>query len=725
MAEPPHGTLIRAPLECLAHTFSMKKFYAGAIFFVLLGSPASHAQDVGESADAPLALKGSGSIGEAASQAAKQQDPAGTPLSSTDNAPFTLKSSGSFVGIPLSEVLPAPATPPSVSLPATPLDAAPHADEKVEEGIEIRPAAPQAAAAAAEADTDGGAKFGIAPIRWGGDVSESLRWRRYTTGSTSSAVSTLDNMQMLNLRASSYIWQPWIATVDGGIGLLHSNQSTTSSVSTSSNSNTITGNAGLSLFPRSRFPFRASYDVSDSRTSTSLVSAEGDYSSKRLGLSQSYRTVSGDSNFSVNYDQSTLSSSSFGDDIVSSLKGVYSTRFGTTQTAGMTVFHTESSQQGGNSGLDLNGFTAQHNYRSDSQLTVDTTASLTDSVWNTESLGTSNSSASRYLQAGTSASWRPDEEMPLYINGGVHFFKGESRYASTDSNTQSVGGNIMASYNPTRNIALSASGNATSVDSSGVSSLTTTQAVNASYNADVIKFGKDLSYNWNASSSLSNQTSSNNTNNQRITLSGSHSLFYPYLISSGSALNFTASQSLSNSFDRLYGTSNTLTHNGSMSWNAAQTESLSGSANVSVGDARTFGYGESDYQFAFMHLNGKKQFSMNSSLGANAGINWDRQGLTGRTSTGITGSVSYLHSRAFNVRGLRYSIIGTANTTTYDERLLGNVDAQRTQSGYSLEQYLNYRIGKLDTSLAAILSRYDGKDNASIFVRIGRFFGNM
>ena len=171
--------------------------------------------------------------------------------------------------------------------------------------------------------------------------------------------------------------------------------------------------------------------------------------------------------------------------------------------------------------------------------------------------------------------------------------------------------------------------------------------------------------------------------------------------------------------------SNTLTHNGSMSWNGAQTESLSGSANISVGDAHTFGYSESNYQFANLQLNGRKQFSMNSSLGANAGLNWNRQGLTGRTTTSANGSVSYLHSRVFNVRGLRYSIIGNVNTMTYDERLLGNVDAKRTQSGYSLDQHLNYRIGKLDTSLSATFSRYDGKENASIYVRIGRFFGNM
>lgn len=206
-----------AALNCLMHTFSMKKIFAGAIYFGLLGSLAAHAQSIDGNADAPFALKGSESLGEAASQTALQTNAAGAPLPETNSMPFTLKVSESFVGVPLAEVLPTNAprpmaslpTPPpaTVPIPSVPLAVAPHTTEK-------QPTLQQTASAESEADD--GAKFGIAPIRWGGDVSEALRWRRFTTGNAIPAVSTLDNMQIINLRASSYIWQPWIATVDGG-----------------------------------------------------------------------------------------------------------------------------------------------------------------------------------------------------------------------------------------------------------------------------------------------------------------------------------------------------------------------------------------------------------------------------------------------------------------------------------------------------------------------------
>jgi len=701
-----------ATLNCVTHTFLMKYIFAVAIYFGLLGSLTAHAQSIGGNAEAPLVLKEAGSLGEAASQTALQTNPAGAQLPEIDSTPLTLKASDSFVGVPLAEIMPPVAPQPATAtmpVPSTPPAVTPQTSEKQ--------------TVLGEDETDEGARFGIAPIQWGGDVSETLRWRRYTTVSPASATSSLDNMQIINLRASSYIWQPWIATVDGGVGLLHSSQSTNASASSASN--TLTGNGALSLFPRSRFPFRASYDVSDSRTSTSSDTFSGDYSSKRLGLSQVYRTISGESNLSLDVDRSTLSSSSFGEDTVTSMNGTYSARFGNSHTAGMTALHRESSQQGGISGLGLNSATARHSYRLDSQLTVDTSASLTDTVFNTQTLGVASNSTSRYLQANSFASWRPDEDKPLYINGGLHFFDGATNFGVANSNTQSVGGNLTANYNPTRNISLNASGNVTRTDSGSVSNLTTVESGNAAYNADVIKFGKDISYNWNVSGSLTNQTSSNSTNNQNISGSGSHSLYYPYIISAGSALNFTANQALSSTYDKLYGMNNTIIHNASMSWNGAQTESLSGSANSTVGDAHTFGYSESNYQYANFQLNGRRQFSINSSLSANGGISWNRQGLTGRTTTSINGSVTYLHTRVFNVRGLRYSLIGNVNTMSYDERLLGNVEAKRTQSGYSIDQHLNYRIGKLDTSLSGNLSRFDGRENASIYVRIGRFFGNM
>jgi hypothetical protein len=272
---------------------------------------------------------------------------------------------------------------------------------------------------------------------------------------------------------------------------------------------------------------------------------------------------------------------------------------------------------------------------------------------------------------------------------------------------------------------LNASATATRTTSADTSNLSTLQAANANYTADIINFKKGLSYKWNVGTGITNETSSTGSNNQKITGFGVHSLYQPIPINESSMLNLNANQSLSSSYDRLYGMSTTLSHSGNVSWNGSKNNSLSGTANMTVGDVRIFGFNESDYQYATLQLDGRKQFSINASLSANVGLNWSHQSQAGQTTTSVNSSVSYRHTRAFNVRGLRYLILFSANTSAYDARLLGNVDAQRTQSGYSLEQHLDYHIGLLDTSLAAIASELDGKQNASIFMRIGRNFGNM
>lgn len=749
------GSMIHPGLEIPLSP--MKALCARALVLGLLGVSAAHAQNAVE-LDVSLGLRGAESLGEAAAQTALQAKDSPVRLPVMDSTPdFVLQAAESLGEAPLavaplptlqqpsvpapSAALPVPALPvaplpsaplPSVPLPSVPLAVGAQAAEKDTEKekralqtelqgeLGKQTSTSRSVERVATADRVEEGKFGLVPIRWGGDVSETLRWKRYRHDEMAPAVTSLENMQMLNLRASSYLWQPWLAQVGGNIGLVHS---TSNSDTSSGKSNYLTGGGTLALLSRSRFPFRASYDVSNSRTSMTYTNT--DYTNKRLGLQQDYRSASGESLLVANFDQSTMSNSAaFGEDTVMSARGSYSTRFGTSHSASMTVRHTESEQERTNSGLKLNGFTAQHSYRPSPLLSVDTHASVTDSVFNSQSTGTTSSTATRYAQANSYANWRPDEDKPLYFYGGANLLDGRNRYAGNDFKTQGLSGNAGVNYNASRNLTVGATASVARTDSGNVSSVSTMQSANASYNADVINY-KKISYNRNVALGLSNQTDSATTNNQRIMGAAGHSLYSPVQIGEGSLLSFSASQNLSSYYDRLYGMSNTLNHSGGMSWSGSQGESLTGAANAAVGDVHTYGYNEANYQYATLHLNSKKQFSLHSFLLANASLNWNHQGISERTTTGIDFTVSYQHLRAFRVRGLQYLLLFRANNVSYDERLRGNVDAQRSQHGYAFEQYLNYRIGKLDTSLSAILSEYDRRQDASLFVRIGRNFGNM
>jgi hypothetical protein len=83
-----------------------------------------------------------------------------------------------------------------------------------------------------------------------------------------------------------------------------------------------------------------------------------------------------------------------------------------------------------------------------------------------------------------------------------------------------------------------------------------------------------------------------------------------------------------------------------------------------------------------------------------------------------------MHSRAFGVPRLRYSLLFNINTAHTNARLLGDADADRTRNGYTLDQHLDYQIGRMDARLTATRAVQDGEENAMIYLQIGRAFGN-
>ena len=134
------------------------------------------------------------------------------------------------------------------------------------------------------------AMFVPAPITWGGDLSDSYRKQNLGAGQ-----SSVQHVQAVNLRAWTYVWQPWMAQVSGGVGLVNAQ---THSERTSNNQALLNGRGALSAVPYSRFPFSASFYVNDNRAPTSKVSsATPDFLSTSSGFAvrQSYRPKSSSS----------------------------------------------------------------------------------------------------------------------------------------------------------------------------------------------------------------------------------------------------------------------------------------------------------------------------------------------------------------------------------------------------------------------------------------------
>jgi len=572
-------------------------------------------------------------------------------------------------------------------------------------------------------DADSATKFGLAPVRWGGSVSDILRWSNYA-GS-----SSFENIVMANLRAASYVWQPWIAQITGGIGIVASGPQRSdgnAGNAGSGSSTTLTGNGELALFPLSRFPFRASIDISDSRASSTLTSENT--VSKRYALRQDYRPSNSNSSYGLSVERSVLSAQSYGDDVVTSWQGSYSTSFDS-QSMEVNLRRTESSRSQGGEGSRFGTYTGRHTYRPDNWLSVESFASLTDSEVRYQSLGVLNGNHARYLQANTFANWRPDEETPLYVTGGARYFGALTDYNGGAVQSQSLSANLAASYNATRNLTVNASGALARTSSAGRSSVITTQGASVSYYADALIFGNS-SYSWNAAGSFANQSGSESQSNQAVSGQIGHNLNHVYPLAGGSALTFTAGQAYFANFDRLAGQSQTLTHNGSVSWRVQPSDTLSGATTLSLTDTLTTGERTSHNQFLNWQVNGQNQLSMRAMATANFTLQWSHQaaeagGTAGSSSLNAYGNLTYAHARAFGVRDLRYAAAFNINTLRTDNRLLGDVSAQRTQVGYSLEQRLEYHIGRLTARLTATVGRLDGKENALLFFQVTRDFGDF
>ena len=605
-----------------------------------------------------------------------------------------------------------------------------------------------------------GIKFGLAPIVWGGDLVEEVARQSDSGGNT-----VFQNTQRINLRAASYIWQPWFARVNGGIGVLRSKStaSTGSNGTSDSGITSLVGNGILSVLPRSRYPFYASFSVNDSRASSGLSTQVGfvtrsldlrqsyrplsrasdsvatynhivsttqiynaqagrDTTSSRWSLRHDYHPLNGSSRYGVGYNRTEWNNTDGDGNATSGLQGNYSTSFDK-QTFGADARRSETIWSLGGADLSANGFTARHTYRPDSMFYVGSSASIEQS-----NMRSDKSFSTRYLQANTSTTWHPDADLPLDVTGSGRIYSGfilDSQGVLNTSSNQVVSGG--ARYRHTLNLIYSVDGSITN-SSSGSSSLgdTSNRAVtengSVAYRSDVTKFGKN-SYTWNWSGKIGHQSNTASSSNLTTTGVAGHSLAMPYALAGGASLDVNLSESLLASNDRLNGQNRTLSHAGGMKWRPVPRGPLSGTMTASLSDVRSVGGVEQlPYQAAALGVSANGQASANSTFTVNGSLQWTSNGL-GQYSNNANANISYQHIRAFDVKGLRYDL--KFNLNRLQSGSTSTQSAQTIISGTSLDQNLDYRIGRANVRLSVGVAKYGNARSNSVMLHLGRSFGNL
>ena len=584
-----------------------------------------------------------------------------------------------------------------------------------------------------------GLGWGLAPIRWGGNVGVQMRRQQASAGS-----SWTDAMGTFNLRGASYLYAPWLAQVSGNIGLTTGQRNANSSDSNSNssdNNNSIVGGATLQLFPVSRFPFMATFDRSDSRTNGTFVNQ--DYTNTRFNLRQTYRTESGAQNGTIGYDRSVVETMQNGKDVVNALYGDYSHAF-ENQTTQMNGRYSQTDRDYNGESSKLINYYARHTYRFEENLNLETSTMLNDNTLRYRVNNSLNDSHGRYLQMNASASWRPEyeDDLPLSVTGGVGVLSSVSDYNGDSSEAKSMSGNLSATYNYSPNLTLMGSGLVTRLNTNGGNGqLLTNVGGAATYVGDPLEYEK-FSYNWNVGSSANRQTGTSGGDNLIGMLQASHSLGRDIQLSERQGVNLSLSQGMSHSSDQIIGSSSTLNHSAGGTWRVNGSDQTYGSVGLSVSDMLTTGANEGHYQYVYLQLNGNGQMSPRSSFSANLTVQWSMQDnktlvvnsspfattayFTDQTKrTNIFGSATYSHSRAFNIPGLRYTFSFNANTQMSDARLYGDASANPERYTYWFDNRFDFRIGKLDLSATGTIMEVGGKKNAQVFFRATREFGKF
>ncbi|MBK8335121.1 MAG: hypothetical protein IPL03_00415 [Sterolibacteriaceae bacterium] len=588
----------------------------------------------------------------------------------------------------------------------------------------------------------GGAKrpsrWGIAPIRWGLTLSDSLRWSRSDEGQ-----SGIQHLQQAQFRANSYLWQPWFAQVSGSLGLISGvdrSKSLEGATDSRNRQTSVVGGALINLFPVSRFPFVGQLEVSDSRTSTDLT--DSNYRSTRLSLRQTYRNLKGDVSANASFDHSRLNGD-FGSDTVNAVSLGFSRAFEKQSIAGDFSYARNSRSDDVGSASYLRA-SARHTYRSSAALGIDSNVSYNDSdqrfSGGAGSLG-SGLGRFRFLQATSFATWTP-ENSRWRGTGTARVFQADTSSGGDGGNSRSLSLNGSASYLLNRNATLYGGLGINLVRTDADSSVLTTQTLGANYNGDVLDFGK-YSYNWYASANLANQSGGQEGAVRTLNLSIGHGLNRSWDLSPTSGVSANLGQTISATQTSQFGSGRGISHNAGVSWRGYPGESLSTYVSLSAADSRNSGDNANSFQLINFQANGQWQLSRYSS--ASADFTWQhtkqssnlRRTQRERTSDPIDdteskgsgsaagGNLTYVHARALGVRGLRYSLLFNANSsrTVSDTRQEGNPDAGRDLVTKSLEQRLDYRIGRLDLRLSTRVAEIDGKKNALVLVRISRDFG--
>jgi len=575
--------------------------------------------------------------------------------------------------------------------------------------------------------------WAMPPIRWGGNTSSLYNWTHNSEGP-----ETFQNTDILNLRAASYIYQPWYAQVSGDVGLVMGDTTIKGQgLSQHSRSTTMNYGGNLSLFPQSRFPFAAYVQQSDSRAHMSNTGTH--YTSSRFGLRQNYRPEAGAASYAGSYDRSDVVSGTQRS-VVDMFVGTYAETIGD-HRVGLNGQYSKTMGDAGGQGSELFNVNATHSWSEDRTLNVSSAANFMNNRLRTFSRSGLVDNDTQLIQLNNSFSWLPDEDLPITVNGGGNLLSLSNSTAEADTHLTNLQGYLNASYRVWDNLYATAAATASRIYSDGFSLFGTTQSAGLSYTGMSLVFG-EYSYNWGGGASGNNQFVSSGTASRSVSAQAQHSLTRRVMLSETSTFLVNVGQSVSVSDGVQVGQNKTFTHSGGATWSQMLGGGSVGSLSATASDTVVAGDYASHYRNISINGNIQKPLTGRSTLTASTNFVLSQQlkvpetsrtsvfgasdNLDGSRTLSGSGMVTYSQRSPFDVQNLLYSASLMVNMTETNLRVVsGDPNSLPWQTGTVFQQNLDYRVGRLNFRGTAAVSRQNGKENASVFFMMNRDFGGL
>ena len=558
------------------------------------------------------------------------------------------------------------------------------------------------------------------PLRVWGDFNTIYR-TRYSDAGESTASNWLN---IATINASSYIWRPWFAIVDGGLGL--SVDKSYFSEQESVKNKYTTGRFRFNLFPTSRFPFELYFSQSRNELDDNLL--DRDIITTEHGIAQQYRSQDGKHHYRAEYKNNTREDGRFdrleGQRLIFSGNNQFSRHTIATDIQFDTVDNRLEDEQ-------ANGFsvTGRHSYDVKNNFSIENLLS-TSRIENDFSQSNSNV---RTAEISSLLSWRPEYKKDINLTASFRlsdlvFRQDDNAFTPLDESlkidnaTANINQGLLYEYSD--NLLFREAINVNYTESQNQTLFTATESIGLSYIPDRIMTSMG-DYGWSVTPTFNNQHGDTESR-QSLDTRFSHSLTNKFSIQGRHQIRTNLTQSLGYDFQSSRAHKKSLTHSFSINWAQPMINNQS-MVRFLISDSRSQEEEEELFQLVNLQYSGSIRFNRYSRLVGNITLQrTNHEDGADRSKTTVTnGQLDFTRDRVFQVPRLFFrSRLVLSRQQSESERFLSALN-ESSEIDDSWENSLNYNIGRLEVRVNIDFIKAGSAYDRLFKIQLTRSFGDL